>query len=196
MYLQCKDVQMWGMVDTLNKLVAADALLLVIDLQEKLLPAMHESDACLAGAMKLIGAAKVLGVPTLVTEQYPQGLGHTVAPAREALGDAPCFEKMLFSACIPAVREAIATLGSRQVIITGIEAHVCVQLTVLDLLREGKQVFVCVDAISSRRTLDRNVALDRMRQAGAVITTVESVVFELLGQAGGDKFKQILKIVK
>jgi nicotinamidase-related amidase len=97
---------------------------------------------------------------------------------------------------VDSVMRALAQLSRRQVIVVGIEAHVCVQQTVLDLLRAGYLPYVCADAVSSRQPLDRQTAMARMRQAGAIITTTESVIFELLGQAGTQQFKQILRIVK
>ena len=97
---------------------------------------------------------------------------------------------------MPAVLSRLAELARPHVIVTGIEAHVCVQQTVLDLLRTGHLPYLCVDAVGSRRPLDRDTAIQRMRQAGAVITTTESVIFELLGEAGTEQFKRILKIVK
>jgi nicotinamidase-related amidase len=173
-----------------------NTLLLVVDLQDKLLPAMHEAQACIAAARKLIDAAKVLKLPILATEQYPAGLGKTTAEIATALGDAPIYEKTRFSACVEPVLQRIAELRRPNILIAGIEAHVCVQQTVLDLLRLGQLPCVCADAITSRRPLDRDIAIARMRQAGAIITTVESAIFELLGQASGDSFKQILRIVK
>lgn len=182
------------MVDVTARLDAAGAALLVIDLQEKLLPAMHEAEACLAAASKLIAAADVLAVPVLATEQYPAGLGPTCSSIRSLLSNRAPHEKLCFTACVDPV---MAQLQARtQVIITGIEAHVCVQQSVLDLLRSGFGVWVCADGVTSRRPLDKQVALERMRQAGAVVTTAESAIFELLGRAGTDQFKQILKIVK
>ena len=170
--------------------------LLVIDLQERLLPAIDSADACVAAAVKTIQAAAVLGVATLATEQYPAGLGRTSPPVLAALGQTPVVEKMKFSACVDAVTAALAKLRPTAVIVVGIESHVCVQQSVLDLLRLNYVVYVCADAVSSRRPLDRQVALDRMRQAGAVITTTESVIFELTGEAGTERFKRILKIVR
>lgn len=188
------------MADPLVKLGREQAILLVIDLQEKLLPAIHQADACVAAAGRLIRGCQALGVPVIATEQYPAGLGPTCQNVRELLGTEAPIEKLLFSAYVQGVRDAIAAragASSRaQVIVTGTEAHVCVQQTVLDLLRDGKDVWVCADAVSSRRPFDCEIALQRMRQAGAVITTTESVLFELLGQAGTDDFKRILKIVK
>lgn len=184
------------MNDVLMKLEPGGAVLLVVDIQEKLLPVMDGWEACAAAAKRMIEAARVLVVPVVVTEQYPAGLGPTCAMIKEALGDAPVAEKMRFSACVESVMQALGQLARRQVIVVGIESHVCVQQTVLDLLRAGYVPYLCADAVSSRRATDREAAIARMRQAGAVITTTESVIFELLGQAGAQQFKQILRIVK
>lgn len=173
-----------------------DALCLVVDMQEKLLPAIFEADQRTEAVVRMIAAAEVLQVPCLVTEQYPQGLGATVPAVRQALGSLQVIEKMRFSACVDVVVERLRNLGRAQVIVVGIEAHVCVQQSVLDLLRLGYTPYVCADAVGSRRPMDSAAALERMRQAGAVITTTESVIFELLGEAGTDAFKKILKIVK
>lgn len=185
-----------AMANPLVKLDRQQAILLVIDLQEKLLPAIHQAEACVAAAGRLIRGCQALSVPLICTEQYPAGLGPTCQSVRELLGAEVPIEKVLFSACVQGVRDAIAARGREQVIITGTEAHVCVQQSVLDLLRDAKDVWVCADAVSSRRPFDCEMALERMRQAGAVITTTESVLFELLGQAGTDEFKRILRIVK
>ena len=172
------------------------SVLLVVDLQDRLLPAIHEADACVTAAGRAIDAAKVLGVPTICTEQYPAGIGRTSQAIRDRLGDTPVFEKTRFSACIEPVAARLAELDRSSVLVVGIEAHVCVQQTVLDLLRLGFVPFVCADAISSRRPFDRDVAIERMRQAGAIITTTESAIFELTGEAATETFKKILKIVK
>lgn len=173
-----------------------NTVLLVIDLQEKLLPAMHDAETCIQSARKMIESANVLAVPVLVTEQYPAGLGSTCAAIREALGQSPITAKMEFSGCVEPIVTRLAQLGRPHVIVIGIEAHVCVQQTTLDLVRLGYVPYICADAVTSRRPLDRDTALVRMRQAGAVVTTTESVIFELLGQAGTDAFKKILRIVK
>lgn len=179
---------------TTTRLSRSDAAVLVIDLQDKLLNAMHEPQPLLGAATKLISAAQALGLAAIATEQYPAGLGPTNPAVTALLGGGKPFDKLVFSAWIEPVRAGLANRG--QVIIAGIEAHVCVQQTVLDLLRAGKEVWVCADAVSSRRAFDRDIALERMRHAGAIITTVESVIFELLGQAGTDDFKKILKLIK
>lgn len=179
-----------------DRLVPRDSVLLVVDYQDKLLPAIHEADPCVAAARKLIEAAHVLEVPTLVTEQYPAGLGRTCATLLDVLTGIPVVGKTLFSACVPEVLDRLKTWARPNVIVIGIEAHVCVQQTVLDLLRQGYTVHLCADAIGSRRPSDRDLAIERMRQAGAVVTSAESTIFELIGQAGSDAFKKILKIVK
>ena len=172
-------------------------MLLIVDLQEKLLPAISGAAACLAASERLVAGAKVLGVPVLATEQYPSGLGSTCPEITALMSDMPKpVEKMAFSACVPPILDAIAQMQRQQIIIAGVETHVCVQQTVLDLLRRKLQVWVCADAVGSRRDADRDLALKLMRHAGASVTSVESVLFELLGQAGTDDFKKILKIVK
>jgi nicotinamidase-related amidase len=171
-------------------------VLLVVDVQEKLLPAIHENGPMLEAARRMTAAAGVLGVPVLTTEQYPAGLGPTCAALRECLPGVPPVEKTRFSACVPAVTDRLTELGRPAVIVVGIEAHVCIQQTVMDLLRRGYVPHVCADATGSRRPLDRDAAIERMRQAGAVVTTTESVIFELTGEAGTDLFRRVLKIVK
>lgn len=170
--------------------------LMVIDLQERLLPAIHEADRCVAAGCKMIEAAKVLDVPMLCTEQYPNGIGRTCQAVRDCLGDLPVLEKSRFSACVASVTTRLRELDRPSIVVVGIEAHVCVQQTVLDLLRLGYKPFVCADAISSRRPFDRDIAIERMRHAGAIITTTESVIFELTGEAATELFKKVLKIVK
>ncbi len=171
-------------------------VLLVVDIQERLLPAIFEGDRCTDAAVGMVRAAQVLALPILVTEQYPAGLGPTVERLRAVLGAVPVFEKTRFSSCIDTVLAQLRELDRPSLLVVGIEAHVCVQQTVLDLLRLGWRVYVCADAVSSRRPLDRDTAIARMREAGAIITTTESAIFELLGEAGTETFKKILKIVK
>jgi nicotinamidase-related amidase len=180
----------------LAALRAETTVLLVVDVQERLLPAIHEGEPLLETTRRMVRAAGVLGVPVVLTEQYPAGLGKTCATLRECLPDVEPVEKTRFSACVVGVLNKLATLGRPHVIVAGIETHVCVQQTVLDLLRLGYLPYLCADAVGSRRPLDRDVAIERMRRAGAVMTTTESVIFELLGEAGTELFKSVLKIVK
>jgi len=176
---------------------ATDSGLLVVDLQEKLMPAIHEGAGVLNQSRKLIHVARLLKLPVLVTEQYPKGIGPTVPEIRAALGDAPTVEKMTFSGCgAEPFWAQWNSFARRNAIVCGVEAHVCVQQTVLDFLERGQSVFVLADAVGSRRPLDYDLALQRMHDAGAIVTTAESVIFELLGRAGTPEFKEVLKLVK
>lgn len=171
--------------------------LLVVDFQERLLPAIHDQENVVAAAVQLIQGAHELGVPILVTEQYPRGLGPTVEPVRTALGELPPFEKTAFSAYgAGGLPERLRELGAADIVLCGIETHVCVCQTALDLLDAGFRVFLPVDAMSSRTPANRAAGLDRMRQAGAIPVSVEMVVFELLTRAATDEFKRVLKLVK
>jgi nicotinamidase-related amidase len=180
----------------LSLIQSETAVLLVVDVQDRLLPAIHQAEAVVEACRRMIEACRVLSVPMVVTEQYPEGLGPTCETLRHCLGDAPVLTKVRFSACVESVVARLAEHARPHVIVVGIEAHVCVQQTVLDLLRLGYTPYLCADAAGSRRPLDRDTAIERMRQAGAIVTTTESVTFELTGQAATDAFKRILKIVK
>ncbi len=184
----------------MNRQLAAPRMdttaLLVVDVQERLLPAIHEGEHVLEAICRMVAAAGVLEVPVVLTEQYPAGLGPTCPRLRECLREVRAIEKTRFSACVPAVASRLVELGRPHVIVVGIEAHVCVQQSVLDLLRMGYLPYLCADAVGSRRPLDRDTAIGRMRRAGAVVTTTESVIFELTHEAGTDLFKRVLKIVK
>lgn len=180
----------------LSRLTVENAALLVVDVQDRLLPAIQDAEARVEAIRKMVAAVRVLGVPLVATEQYPAGLGQTCATVRQAMGELPVTEKLLFSACVEPVTKQLRELNRPHVIVVGIEAHVCVQQSVLDLLRLGYVPFVCADAIGSRRSFDCEIALQRMRQAGSIITTVESAIFELAGEAGTERFKQVLRIVK
>lgn len=185
-------------MSVIQALDPATAELWVIDIQDKLLPMISEADAVAFHATLMIDAAKAIGLPIVYTEHYPKGLGKTDADVRESIGEsATRFEKTIFSACGPEeVREHVVQSGRRQIIIVGLEAHICVQQTVLELLRRGCRPFVCADAVGSRHDLDYDIALLRMQQAGAVITTVESVVYELMHDAGHPAFKQVVALIK
>ncbi len=178
------------------------AQLLVIDVQERLAPAMSDAGPVIANSAKLITAARHFRVPVTFSEQYPGGIGPTVAALREAAGDgASAFDKMAFSC---ARDEAIAAhLGllreegkRQQIVITGIEAHVCVLQTALDLRQADYEVFVVVDAIASRQTASRDMAISRMERAGVHAVTTEMVIFEWLGRAGTPDFKALLPLIK
>ncbi|AUH49915.1 hydrolase [Chromobacterium sp. ATCC 53434] len=165
-----------------------EAGLLVVDIQDKLLPAVHDADGLLARSRWLVGVARDHGLPIAFSEQYPRGLGGTLAALREAAPEADVVDKLHFS-CVAAGCLPPALLQKRQIIVCGMEAHVCVMQTVIELLSAGKQVFVVADAISSRKPADIELAVARMRAAGAVIVSREMVLFELLEKSGGDHFK-------
>lgn len=133
----------------------------------------------------------------LVTEQYPKGLGRTLPKVRSLLGEAPPFEKTAFS-CAEAdgFMERLRALGAEHVILTGIEAHVCVLLTALDLLTRGLRVSIVADAVCSRRPANLEIGLGQARQAGAVVTATETVVFQLLGSADSDAFRELSKLLR
>jgi isochorismate hydrolase len=175
------------------------ACVLVIDVQEKLIPLIRGHERVVRGGRKLLDGARVFGLPLLVTEQYPKGLGPTVLEIREAWGDggADVLEKPTFSAWAhPPVREALLELDRPQIIITGIETHVCVQQTALDLVSRDYDVFVCADAVGSRGKVDHKQALQRLSRGGAAVTTVESVLFELCERCDTPTFKQMLEVIK
>jgi len=171
--------------------------LLVVDMQERLLPAMAEPDTLVTQVGRLIDGAHVLEVPVIVTEQYRKGLGPTVPELDKRLSNAVCRqEKLKFSACIEPVRDELMRRGVRAVVVCGIEAHVCVLQTCLDLLDAGLVPFVVLDAVGSRRDPDRDAAVTRMTQAGVIATTVESALLELVHEAGTERFKAILPLIK
>lgn len=180
-----------------QRIVRAKAALLVVDIQERLWPAMFEKERLLRNALILIKGAAALRVPSLATEQYRKGLGPTVPAIAEAIPDFAPREKLAFSAAgEPGVVEALRGMGCREVVICGIEAHVCVCQTCLDFLAEGFKPFVVADAVSSRAPENCRVALDRMRAAGATIVSTEMILFELLGRAGTEEFRQVLELVR
>ena len=172
-------------------------VLLVVDVQQRLVSSIHDGDRIVAQTGRLIDGITALGLPILVTEQYPKGLGPIVPELAGRLRGAVCHcEKLKFSACIEPVRRELARLKTRSVLVAGIEAHVCVIQTCVDLIDAGYVTAVAVDATGSRRHGDKAAALERMAQAGVIPTTVESALFELVHEAGGDKFKAILALVK
>ncbi len=170
---------------------------LVVDVQEKLLPVIEGRDALVKQAGRLIDGANALDVPVLVTEQYPKGLGATVPELADRLATVRCKpEKMKFSSFIEPIRTELSQLGVRSVVVAGVEAHVCVLQTCLDLMDAGYVAAVAVDAIGSQRALDRQTAVQRMIQAGVLPTTVESCLLELVHEAGGERFEAILPLLK
>lgn len=180
-------------------LVRRDAILLLVDTQERLAAVMAERERVVGQARKMILAAQTMGVPVIVAEQYPQGLGPTVPELRAALdAKATCFAKTAFSCCSDEqLARALAAQPDRHsVLLVGMEAHVCVYQTALDLLTRGYTVHVAVDAITSRRPDDKDMAVQSMRRCGVVVTTVESAIFQLLERCDIPEFREVLKLVK
>ena len=177
-----------------------DALLLVIDVQEKLMPAIDRADEVEANVERLVRGCHVLDIPALLTEQYVKGLGGTIPRVRRAFeetsGYAPV-EKMCFSAKGEGeFVAALRALRKKQVLVCGIETHVCVYQTVRDLLAADYDVTVIADAVSSRTAANKAIALERMSHDGAKLSSTEMALFELLGVSGTDEFAQILRLVK
>jgi len=177
----------------------ARPVLTIVDVQERLFNAMdaERRDDMVANVKILASAARRLDVPVLMTEQYPKGLGRTLPEVKALLPDVAPFEKTAFS-CADAegFMDRVRALGADHVILSGIEAHVCVLLTALDLLGRGLRVSVVADAVCSRRAANLDVGLGQARQAGAVITATETVVFQLLGRADSDAFRELSKLIR
>jgi nicotinamidase-related amidase len=175
------------------KLDPGRAALVVIDVQEAFRKVVPDFDRVALASATLIGGARAMGIPVVVTEQYPTGLGETVPEVAEAL---PAGVHPLEKLCFAASEADGFDLGGRdQVLLCGVETHVCVNQTALDLLDRGVEVHVAGDAVGSRFEENRQVGLEKMERAGAVITSVETALFELLGRAGTDEFKAVQKLV-
>lgn len=172
--------------------------LLVVDLQQKLLPMIDRSDDVQAQCIRLIQGCAALGVPILATEQYPKGLGSTVEPVGQALGEADVemIEKMRFSACVEPIRHKLAEMNRTKVIVCGIETHVCVLQSAMDLQQRGFVPFVAADAVGSRRPADREIAMQRMTAGGVTPVSVEMALLEMVREAGTAAFKSILPIIR
>lgn len=170
---------------------------MVVDIQERLLPAIFEHERLVQNTVRLIKGVTILGLPICATEQYRKGLGPTSPEVAAAIAGFAPIEKITFSAC--GAKGFITALKARKisdVILCGMEAHVCIFQTCLDMLERGFRVFAVADAISSRTQGDYRIGLQRMRDAGAVIVSTEMILFELLERAGTAEFKKILALVK
>ena len=176
----------------------AQAGLVVIDIQDRLLPQIFEKERLIKNTVLLLKGAAILRVPIFVTEQYRKGLGVTTPEIVAAIADFAPMEKVTFSSCgAEGFVEALKAKGILDVILCGMEAHICVLQTCLDLLeRKDLRVFVVADAVSSRTAENCRLALDRMRDATAQIVSTEMVLFEMLGRAATEEFKQVLNLVR
>ena len=178
-----------------DRLTARGGGLLIVDMQAKLLAAIRHAPLVLANTLRLVRGARALEVPTWATEQYPKGLGPTTPELAELLPERPA--KLTFHCCgAPGLVEDLRARGVEHVTLAGIEAHVCVAQTALELLRLGFAVQVPADAVSSRADLDRDVALRRLERAGAIISTVEAVLFEWTETAEHPQFKAISALIR
>ena len=172
-----------------------DCVLLVIDVQDRLIDTIYQSKELVRNIKAMIQTAKVLNVPILVTEQ--EKLGVTVADLEKSLANIPKVRKLTFSGCgNPEFVKNLEKSAKKTVAVCDIEAHICVLQTVLDLLDSGYKVVIPVDAVSAYATIDKEVAMSRMREAGAETATVESLIYEWLEKAGTDEFRRVLQIVK
>jgi nicotinamidase-related amidase len=179
------------------RIEAARSLLFIVDIQEKLAPAIHDGAAAIANNARLLQAAAHFGLPVFISEQYVRGLGATVAELQPWTVNARIFEKIHFGATRePGILDAVRATGRRQIILTGMEAHVCVLQTALGLLEAGFDVCLVADATSSRTPANRQLAFDRLRQAGAHIVSTEMVLFEWLDRAGTADFRALLPLIK
>ena len=173
------------------------SLLLIVDIQEKLAPAILKAESVVANAKKLVLAATHLGLPILVSEQYPKGLGRTLPELRELVPPDCVFEKTHFSCLGDAnFAERLRAQARSQIIVCGMEAHVCVLQTALDLAASGWAPMIVADGVSSRRAEDRDLGLARMLDSGATVVSTEMVLFEWIGQAGTSDFKALLPLIR
>jgi nicotinamidase-related amidase len=185
-----------------GKINREDALLLVIDFQEKLVPVIKDNENLIETVAKLIRGCNVIGLPIIYTQQYTKGIGDTVPKVKDAILEAEAYkitfaEKTTFS-CYgeEKFRGALKNTQRNSIIVCGIEAHICVQQTVLDLLGAGFEVYLIDDAVGSRNNTDKKFAQRRMSEAGAIGTTYEAILFELLKDSKAEGFKKISQIIK
>jgi nicotinamidase-related amidase len=179
------------------RILKNDTVAVIIDVQERLLPHIFENEVIERNLGMLVSGLKVLKIPMIVTQQYTKGLGITVPSLGNLLDGQSVIEKMSFSCCDEQIfMNSLVDAGKKTVLIAGIESHVCVLQTVIDLIHLGFQPVVIEDCVSSRKINDKRIAMKRMRQEGAILSTCESILFELTRLSGTDQFKAISKIVK
>lgn len=170
--------------------------LLIIDFQEKLVPVMDDSEKTVKNAGILIEIAQSLNLPITVTEQYPKGIGYTLSPLKNKLADVNPIEKLSFTAATDELLSAVKSHQRKQILVSGIETHVCVFQSVRDLLDEGYEVYVASDAVSSRTPIHKANGLELMKEMGAVITNTETILFDLLKRSDHEKFRELSKLIR
>ena len=174
-----------------------NSLLVIVDVQGKLAQLMFEKEKLIANLVRMVKGAQILGIPILWNEQNPTGLGSTIPELTELLAALQPQSKMTFSCCgNPTFMEELSQSGRRQVLLVGIEAHVCVYQTAAELLQQGYDVHLVSDAVSSRTSENKQIGIERMRSHGAVITSTEMALFELLRTADHSRFREISRLVK
>ena len=181
----------------MSMIVRENAAYVAIDFQEKLMPVMSGTEKLEEKTIKLVKGLNALGIPGIVTQQYTKGIGETIPSIAEALGEFEHVEKNSFSCMVnEEFVSRLEALGKKDIIVFGIEAHICVQQTVLQLLDAGYNVYLAVDCISSRSEEDKLWGITRMGEAGAAITTYEAILYEILRDSKADGFKAVSAIVK
>jgi nicotinamidase-related amidase len=184
-------------MDDQMRVLKEDTAGVIIDVQEKLYPHIFKNEQLINNLIILLKGLKVLNIPILVTQQYTKGLGPTIQPIKEELQKFSFIEKTSFSCCDePDFKMHLSKLGKKFVIVTGIEAHVCVLQTTIDLLASGYTPVLIEDCVSSRKEKDKEIAIERMRAEGAIISTYESILFELCRYSEASEFRAITKLVK
>jgi len=174
-----------------------NSVLVIVDVQGKLATLMHNRDKLYENLVKITKGCKALDIPILWNEQLPDKLGETIPELKEILSDQTAMAKKTFSCCgNNEFSEQLRSLGHSQVLLVGIETHVCVYQTAVDLVNDGYEVHLVTDAVSSRFEDNYKAGVDRIKDSGAVLTTVEMALFEMLKVAEGEKFKEIIKIIK
>ncbi len=181
----------------MKNLSVQDSVLVVVDIQERIIPKIFGQQTVISNAVTLIKSAKILNIPIIVTEQYPKGLGSTIPEIKDLITPWQPIEKIRFS-CFgnSDFSKKLKELKRDSIILCGIESHVCITQTALGGLKSGYSVFFVKDAISSRTENNRETGFERMAQAGTIPTSTEMVMFELLKEAGTDKFKQMVSMIK
>jgi nicotinamidase-related amidase len=179
----------------ITKLKRENTALIIIDIQEKFLPVIKNINEIIENTIKLIKSFQILKIPIIVTEQYPNGLGKTIDKIRNALRDYKPIEKISFN-CFDNEDFFNILKNKKNLVICGIESHVCVTQTSIDGISKGFTVHLIKDAVSSRKESDFAVAIERAKQEGALISSTEMIIFQLLGKAGTEEFKEIIRIIK
>lgn len=180
------------------RIITEDTMALIIDFQERLVPVIQNNEVLIHNTKILMKGLRALGIPMLITQQYTKGIGMTVPELREAVVDEFCYDDKITFSCAEdeIIMDKIEKMGKKNIIVCGIEAHICVLQTVVDLIAKGYQVVLVEDCIGSRRENDRSVGIQRAIAEGAVITSYESILFELTRKAKTDVFKEISKLIK